>query len=167
MEDPNKRPLEVSTHLDARGQVHMVNVGEKEVTARRAVASAFVRMKASTVTALQSGNTPKGDVLATVRIAGIMAAKRTAELIPLCHSVALTRANIDLEVREHGVAIRATVEATDRTGVEMEALTAASIAALTLYDMLKGIDREMVIEQVALEEKRGGRSGHWVRNQGG
>jgi cyclic pyranopterin phosphate synthase len=160
-------PSKLSSHLDERGQAHMVDVGAKAVTTRRAVATAFLRMGDATVAALRAGQTPKGDVLATARIAGIMAAKRTPELIPLCHAIALTRVTVDLAVAEGGVEVVATAEARDRTGVEMEAMTAASVAALTLYDMLKGIDRGMVIERVALEEKEGGRSGHWVRGQGG
>ena len=144
----------------------MVDVGAKDVTARRAVASAFVRMSTETIDALRDGATPKGDVLAAARLAGIMAAKRTPELIPLCHAIALTRVTVELEIARGGVRIVARAEARDRTGVEMEAMTAASVAALTLYDMLKGIDRGMVIEHVALDEKSGGRSGHWVRGAG-
>lgn len=153
----------LSTHVDAAGHVHMVDVGEKPPTARRAVASAFLRMQAATANAIRTGVTAKGDVLATARVAGIMGAKRTPDLIPLCHTIALTRVAVNLEVRDDGVSIEAIAEARDRTGVEMEALTAASVAALTLYDMLKGIDRAMSIEFVRLEDKSGGRSGHWVR----
>jgi cyclic pyranopterin phosphate synthase len=160
------RTKPVSTHVDADGHVHMVDVGEKPETARRAIARAFLRMREDTARALRDGNTPKGDVLATARLAGIMAAKRTPELIPLCHAIALTRVAVELNVERDGVAIEAVAEARDRTGVEMEAMTAASVAALTLYDMLKGIDRAMVIEAVRLEEKSGGRSGHWVREGG-
>lgn len=163
---PGDREDKVSTHLDAEGHVHMVDVGEKAETARRAVARAFLRMSDDTARALREGRTPKGDVLATARLAGIMAAKRTPELIPLCHAIALTRVAVDLRIEANGVAIEAVAEARDRTGVEMEAMTAASVAALTLYDMLKGIDRAMVIESVRLEEKSGGRSGHWVREGG-
>jgi cyclic pyranopterin monophosphate synthase len=160
---PTEQPESpLSTHLDDKGQARMVDVGEKAVTARRAVASGFVRMRNETVCALRDGKTPKGDVLATARIAGIMAAKRTPELIPLCHSIALTKVTVELEVGDDGVEITATAEARDRTGVEMEAMTAVSVSALTLYDMLKGIDRAMVIERIALLEKEGGRSGHWV-----
>jgi cyclic pyranopterin phosphate synthase len=167
MDDPKDPPSPLSSHLDAQGHARMVDVGDKPVTARRAVATAFLRTRIETVEALRAGTTPKGDVLASARLAGIMAAKRTPELIPLCHAIALTKVRVELEVLAEGVAIVATAEARDRTGVEMEALTAASVAALTLYDMLKGIDRGMVIERVALEEKQGGRSGHWVREQGG
>ena len=152
------------THLDARGHARMVDVGEKAVTARSATARAQVRMKPATLRALLSGSTPKGDVLAVARIAGIQAAKRTPELIPMCHQVQLT--SVKLELTPHGknaVRIEARASAADRTGVEMEALTAASVAALTVYDMLKAIDRDMVIEHVALHEKRGGKSGDYVR----
>jgi cyclic pyranopterin phosphate synthase len=159
-------PAAISTHVDAEGHVRMVDVGEKAVSARRAVASAFLRMQRETVTRLRSGDTPKGDVLATARLAGIMAAKRTPELIPLCHAIALTKVTVELAVRDEGVSIEVIAEARDRTGVEMEAMTAASVAALALYDMLKGIDRAMAIESVRLEEKAGGRSGHWVREGG-
>ncbi len=163
-EEPSP-PQSVSTHLDAEGHVHMVDVGAKTETSRRAVARGFLRMMPATAEALRSGRTAKGDVLATARLAGIMAAKRTPELIPLCHSIALTRVAVELQVGDDGVAIEATAEARDRTGVEMEAMTAASVAALTLYDMLKGVDRAMCIESIRLEEKSGGRSGHWVRDE--
>jgi cyclic pyranopterin phosphate synthase len=159
-------PSELSTHLSPAGEARMVDVGAKAVTERRAVAGAFVAMAPETVAKLRAGLTPKGDVLATARIAGIMAAKRTPELIPLCHAIALTRVVVDLAVEDAGVRIEAHAEARDRTGVEMEALCAATVAALTLYDMLKGIDRGMVIERVALLEKAGGRSGHWTRAGG-
>ena len=142
----------------------MVDVGAKAQTARTAVARGSVRMKPATLAALLAGKTPKGDVLAVARVAGIQAAKRTAELIPMCHQLQLTSVQIELEpARDAAIAITATVKAADRTGVEMEALTAVSIAALTLYDMLKAIDREMVIEGIALYEKTGGKSGTYVR----
>ena len=150
------------THLTGEGHARMVNVGAKEITARRAHARARVRMSEKTFVALASGQTPKGDVLAAARIAGIQAAKRTSELIPLCHAVQLTR--VEVEVRlDGGIAIvDASAEARDRTGVEMEAMVAASAAALTLYDMLKAIDRAMSFD-VCLVEKAGGRSGTWTR----
>ncbi|MFT3926274.1 MAG: cyclic pyranopterin monophosphate synthase MoaC [Myxococcales bacterium] len=152
------------THLDSRGQARMVDVGDKAVTSRTAVARATVRMRASTQRALRDGQTPKGEVLATARIAGIQAAKRTWELIPMCHQVQLTSVKLELEFKGRDrVVIEGRTEARDRTGVEMEALTAVSVAALTLYDMLKAIDREMVIEEVALHEKRGGKSGDFRR----
>ena len=152
------------THLDARGQARMVDVGDKAVTARSATARAHVRMKPATLRALLSGTGPKGDVLAVARIAGIQAAKRTPELIPMCHQVQLTSVKLELTPRgKNEVVIEARATAADRTGVEMEALTAASVAALTLYDMLKAIDREMVIERVALYAKSGGKSGDYER----
>jgi cyclic pyranopterin monophosphate synthase len=152
------------THLTRDGHAHMVNVGEKEVTSRRAVARARVRMKPETFVELASGNTPKGDVLAAARIAGIQAAKQTAHLIPLCHAVHLTKVEVNVTL-EGGVAvIDAMAEARDRTGVEMEAMVAASTAALTLYDMLKAIDRGMSFD-VVLVEKAGGKSGHWQRTE--
>lgn len=172
------------THLDDRGQVHMVNVGEKALTHRVAIAEARVRMSSGTRAVLMNDGAAKGDVLATVRLAGIMGAKRTAELIPLCHPVALSHVAVDIawasEVAggagqgpEAGDAdaavmtIRTRAECVAGTGVEMEALTAATTAALTLYDMVKAIDRGLVIEQVCLVEKQGGRSGHWRRQEGG
>ena len=141
----------------------MVDVGAKDVTEREAVAEAFVTMAPATFAALRDGKLPKGDVGAVVRIAGIQAAKRTPELIPLCHSLALTSVSVDLELDEktHAARIVARARAADRTGVEMEALTAASVAALTLYDMFKAIDRGMTIARVRLLEKRGGKSGEW------
>jgi cyclic pyranopterin phosphate synthase len=153
------------THLTAEGEAHMVDISRKPATERRAVARAFVGMKQETLAALQTGNTPKGDVFAVARIAGIQAAKRTPELIPLCHGVHLTGVEVELEPRSEpvGVAITATARAFDRTGVEMEALVAASTAALTLYDMLKAIDRAMSITNVELVAKSGGRSGDFRR----
>ncbi len=154
------------THLDRDGQARMVDVGEKSKTAREARARATVRMTRETRRVLLSGQVPKGDALATARIAGIQAAKRTSELIPLCHPVAIT--GCDIELRPAGdderIVIEAAVRCADRTGVEMEALTAVSVAALTLYDMLKAIDRAIVIEEVVLLEKQGGRSGHYRRD---
>jgi cyclic pyranopterin phosphate synthase len=138
----------------------MVDVGHKDVSARSATASAQVRMQPGTLRALKAGKTPKGDVLAVARVAGIQAAKRTSELIPMCHQLQLTSVKVELTFRgRNQVRIEARVAAADRTGVEMEALCAVSVAALTLYDMLKSIDREIVIERVALEEKLGGKSG--------
>ncbi len=160
MAKPEKR----LTHLDSRGQARMVDVGDKAVSSRTAVARARVRMLASTQRALRDQTTPKGDVLATARIAGIQAAKRTWELIPMCHQVQLTSVKLELSfVGKRGLAIEARAQASDRTGVEMEALTAVSVAALTVYDMLKAIDREMVIEEIALHEKTGGKSGDFRR----
>jgi len=149
------------THLDAEGRARMVDVGGKAPTHRVAVAYARLRMLPETLSRLESGQTPKGDVLATARIAGIQAAKRTWELIPLCHPIALTSCQVEIEALEDrtGLEIRASAETYGKTGVEMEALTAASVAGLTLYDMLKAVDRGMTLEAVSLLEKRGGRSG--------
>ncbi|MBZ0120584.1 MAG: cyclic pyranopterin monophosphate synthase MoaC [Sandaracinaceae bacterium] len=153
------------THLDAEGRARMVDVGDKDVTSREAVASAVVRMQPATLTLLREGRAKKGDVLATARIAGIQAAKRTPELIPLCHQIALTSVEVHFEPDADGerIHVRAIARARDRTGVEMEALTAAAIASLTVYDMLKAVDRAMSIEHVRLEEKRGGKSGDFTR----
>lgn len=149
------------THLNARGEAHMVDVGAKEASHRVARAVANVTLAPATLARLRAGDTPKGDVLATVRIAAIQAAKKTPELIPLCHAIALTRVGVDVAIGETGVRIVATAEARDRTGVEMEAMTAASVGALALYDMLKGIDRTISFS-VTLEEKRGGKSGDFI-----
>lgn len=151
------------THLDAEGRAQMVDVGGKVETHRVAVAWARLRIQPTTLARIESGQTPKGDVLATARIAGIQAAKRTWELIPLCHPIPLTSCQVEIELLEDrsGVGIRATAETHGKTGVEMEALTAASIAGLTLYDMLKAVDRGMTLEAVHLVEKRGGRSGDY------
>lgn len=157
--------ISISTHLNEDGEVHMVPVGAKPVTARRAVAAGVVTMHPDTAARLLRRDTPKGEVLATARIAGIMAAKRTPELIPLCHAVALTAVTVDIEVDGPGARalVTATADALDRTGVEMEALVAVSAACLTIYDMLKGIDRDLVIGEVRLLEKSGGQRGHYVR----
>ena len=153
------------THLDESGRARMVDVGEKPPTERRAVAQAVVRVSPETARRVQAGDAPKGDVLGVARIAGIQAAKRTAELIPLCHPLALTFIGVEGEVDEGAGAITLTAEArtTGPTGVEMEAMTAASVAALTVYDMVKGIERGAEIAEVVLLEKSGGRSGHWTR----
>jgi len=152
----------LSPHLDARGEARMVDVASKEITARQATARATVTMTPATYERLSRGDTPKGDVLATARIAAISAAKRTSELIPLCHLIALTKVQVDVRIEDGGVTIDATASATDRTGVEMEALVAASTGALVIYDMLKAIDRGMAF-QVHLLEKRGGKTGTWKR----
>jgi cyclic pyranopterin phosphate synthase len=153
------------THLDAQGQAHMVDVGAKAETEREAVAAGRVQMQATTLRLLQAGNLPKGDVLGTARVAGIMAAKRTAELIPLCHPLLLTRVAVEFAFDETAstVEITATVRCHGQTGVEMEALTAVSVAALTIYDMAKAVERSMVIGDIRLVEKRGGKSGVWIR----
>jgi cyclic pyranopterin phosphate synthase len=153
------------THLDARGRARMVEVGDKPVTTREAVARGTIRMAPETLALIVSGRAPKGDVLAAARIAGIQAAKQTPALIPLCHAIALTSCEIELEADRDGERLHVTARtrAADRTGVEMEALTAVAIAALTVYDMVKAVDRGMSIESIQLEEKRGGRSGDFSR----
>jgi len=164
---PIPRPLSAppSTHLTAAGEVHMVDVGAKTATARRAVATASVRMRPETLARVARHDVEKGEVLATARIAGIQAAKRTPELIPLCHGISLTRVEVhlDLDAANHRIHATAVAEAFDRTGAEMEAMVAATVACLTIYDMLKGVDRDMTIESVRLLEKSGGRTGAWRR----
>ena len=151
------------THLDSEGRARMVDVGGKEVTQRRAVARARVTMQEETAQALADGTVAKGDVLAVARVAGIQAAKRTSELIPLCHPLMLSSVQVDLTPGPSWVDIEATAATVDRTGVEMEALTACSVAALTVYDMCKARDRAMQVEALGLVEKSGGRSGDWHR----
>ena len=153
------------THLDAQGTARMVDVGDKPATDRRAVARAVVRMSPETAAKVAAGDAPKGDVLGTARIAGVLAAKRTGELIPLCHPLGLDHVDIDAIVDAAAGTVTLTAEArvSARTGVEMEAMTAASVAALTVYDMVKGIERGVEIASVALLEKSGGRSGTWRR----
>jgi cyclic pyranopterin monophosphate synthase len=141
----------------------MVDVSGKERTERVAIATARLRMQPATVERIRSGKVEKGDVLAAARLAGVMAAKRTPDLIPLCHPIALAGVTVEVTLDDQGAAIRAEVKTLDRTGVEMEALTAASAAALTIYDMVKSVDRGMVIESVQLEHKSGGRTGTWER----
>ena len=155
------------THLDDEGNARMVDVGAKDVTDRRAVARAVVRMAPQTAAAVAAGDAPKGDVLGVARIAGIQAAKRTGELIPLCHPVGLDHVDVDAQVDEQAgtVTLTATARVTAKTGIEMEAMTAAAVAALTVYDMVKGLERGVVIERVELLEKSGGRSGRWVRGE--
>lgn len=153
------------SHFDSQGHSRMVDVGAKDVTTRQARASARVTMAASTLALIRDRRTAKGDVLEVARLAGIMAAKRTSELIPLCHTLPLDSVAIDFEYADDTrIAITATARATARTGVEMEALVAASVAALTIYDMCKAVDRGMVIERVQLEEKSGGKSGTYLRD---
>ncbi|MBO0719403.1 MAG: cyclic pyranopterin monophosphate synthase MoaC [Blastocatellia bacterium] len=159
---PKKSPGEFS-HVDAEGRIRMVDVGEKPVTQRSAEAVGFVEMSAETVAAIRARRTPKGDPLETARLAGIMAAKRTADLIPLCHPLALTHVDVQIDLLDDGARISATASTGAQTGVEMEALTAVSVAALTLYDMCKAIDRGMTIKGIRLEKKSGGRSGEWRR----
>jgi cyclic pyranopterin monophosphate synthase len=154
------------THLGADGRAEMVDVSNKEATVRRAVARAVVRVSPETASLVAEGDVPKGDVVAVARIAGIQAAKRTHELIPLCHQLPLSFVGVDasVDVGAGVIELRAEARTTAQTGVEMEALTAASVAALTIYDMVKGVERGAVIEQIELLEKSGGRSGLWTRS---
>jgi cyclic pyranopterin monophosphate synthase len=149
------------THLDESGAARMVDIGGKAATARSATATGRIRMNAEALVALSDGSGPKGDALAAARIAGIMAAKKTAELIPLCHPLALDAVTVDFAMEEAAIRVTASASLTGRTGVEMEAMTAASIALLTLYDMGKALDKAMVIEGVRLLAKQGGKSGNW------
>ncbi len=153
------------THLDESGRARMVDVGDKPPTERRAVARAVVRVSSQTARKVADGDAPKGDVLGVARIAGIQAAKRTAELIPLCHPLGLTFVGVEATVSESEIVLTAEARTTGPTGVEMEAMTAASVAALTVYDMVKGIERGAEIAEVVLLEKSGGRSGHWTRER--
>ena len=151
------------THLDEQGRARMVDVGAKPDTEREAIARGEVRMRPETLRLIREGALPKGDVLAVARVAGIMAAKRTADLVPLCHTLPLTYVGVELTLDEEGgrVVITATVRCRGKTGVEMEALTAVSVAALALYDMVKAVERGVVIGEIRLLEKRGGKSGDW------
>ncbi|WP_375597428.1 cyclic pyranopterin monophosphate synthase MoaC [Devosia sp. Naph2] len=153
------------THLNEKGEARIVDIGDKAVTRRRAVAQAVLCGKAETIATILDGGLKKGDALAVARVAGIMAAKKTSELIPLCHPIALTKVSVDITGNGEGrILVLATAETTGQTGVEMEALTAASVSALTLYDMAKAIDRAMVISDLCLVEKSGGKSGDFVRS---
>lgn len=154
------------THLDETGAARMVDVAGKAVTRREAVAEGRIAMSAEAAAAIRAGSVAKGDVLATARIAGIMAAKKTAELIPLCHPLPLTRVAVDLAPDDSGITVTATAATEGKTGVEMEALTAASVALLTLYDMAKALDKAMVISGVRLLSKTGGKSGDWTAPEG-
>ncbi|MFV0453381.1 MAG: cyclic pyranopterin monophosphate synthase MoaC [Propioniciclava sp.] len=151
------------THLDDRGQARMVDVTEKTPTIRTATASGLVRCPTAVIELLRTGGVPKGDVLAVARIAGIAAAKRTPDLLPLAHVIGVHGVSVDVVVVDDGVAVTATVRTADRTGVEMEALTSVSVACLAVVDMVKGVDKDVVIDQVRLESKDGGRSGSWRR----
>ena len=154
------------SHLNQQGEVHMVDVGDRPATHREAHARGAIRMDASTLSLIQRGETPKGDLLAVARVAAIQAAKRTWELIPLCHPLMLSSVKVEFSADTEASCVQVTArcKVTERTGVEMEALTAASVAALTLYDMCKAVDRGMVIDGLGLIEKSGGRSGHWRRD---
>ncbi len=153
------------THFNAAGQAHMVDVGAKDSTHRVAVAEGWIRMRADTLALIREGNHKKGDVLGIARVAGIMASKRTADLVPLCHPLALTHVNVEFLIDDDdpGVHCRVRAETSGQTGVEMEALCATQVALLTIYDMCKAVDRGMSIDQVRLMEKKGGKSGHWQR----
>jgi cyclic pyranopterin monophosphate synthase len=158
--DPVRRTL---SHLDETGAAHMVDVTAKDATRRTAVAAGTLHTTTDVVAMIATGGLPKGDALATARVAGILAAKRTSDLIPLCHQLALTGVDVDFEIGEAEVAITATVRSTDRTGVEMEALTAVSVAGLTLYDMLKAVDPAARIDDIRVLRKEGGKTGTWTR----
>ena len=151
------------THLNSAGQANMVDVTGREITVRIADTSATVNLSAHVVALLRDGATPKGDVLSTARIAGIMAAKKTSELIPLCHPIAINTISIDLAITDSGVAVKARVVTSDRTGVEMEALTAVSVAGLTIIDMVKALDPAATITDVRIDSKSGGKNGDWKR----
>jgi len=155
------------THFNDQGQAHMVDVGEKEITQRKAVAEGRISMQSTTLEMIQQGDHNKGDVLAIARIAGIMAAKRTSELVPLCHPIMLTRINLDFEIDfdNPGVVCTVTTKTSERTGVEMEALTGVQVALLTIYDMCKSVDRGMEMHEIRLTHKSGGKSGDWNRAQ--
>ena len=151
------------THLNNQGEANMVDVTGREITVRTAHTSAKVDLSAHVVELLRDGTTPKGDVLSTARIAGIMAAKKTSDLIPLCHPIAINKISIDLQIIDSGVAISAEVVTSDRTGVEMEALTAASVAGLTIIDMVKALDPHAAITDIRMDSKSGGKNGDWKR----
>ena len=153
------------SHVDETGKARMVDVGGKAVTHREAVARGDIRMSSTALRLIRSGQITKGDPLQAARLAGIMAAKKTAELIPLCHPLPLTHVSVELTPKSRGYGIEARVRTTAQTGVEMEALTAVAVAALTIYDMVKAVDKEMVIGDVCLIEKKGGRSGHYLRKR--
>jgi cyclic pyranopterin phosphate synthase len=149
------------SHIDDEGTARMVDIGAKAQTQRLAVASGVIRMSQAALAAVKNGDAPKGDVLGTARIAGIMAAKRTADLIPMCHPLALDAVTVDFTYEQAGIRVTASASLTGKTGVEMEAITAATVALVTVYDMAKALDKGMVIEDLRLIEKRGGKSGHW------
>ena len=152
------------THLDDRGQAHMVNVADRDITVRTALDSGLVKLSPSVVALLREGGIPKGDVLATARVAAILGAKRTSDLIPLCHPIAIHGVDVELEIIDAGVAIRVEVKTVDRTGVEMEALTSVSIAGLTVIDMVKALDPGAVLTDIGVDEKSGGKNGNWARD---
>ena len=155
------------SHIDQKGNAHMVDVGDKPITARMAIAQAEISMQPETLARICQGTMPKGDVFACARVAGIMAAKRTFELIPMCHPLPIESVSVDFEIEKPGrVRVKAMLQCSWKTGIEMEAMTAASVAALTVYDMCKAVDRGMEIKNICLVEKAGGKSGHYIRNMG-
>ena len=160
---PRKEQSKALTHIDKDGRARMVDVGAKAETHRRAVAESFIRLSHKTLSLLSKGKLPKGNALETARLAGILAAKRTPDLIPLCHHLLLTHVDVEAEIQSDGVLFQSSVSCLGSTGVEMEALTAASVAALTLYDMVKAVEKGAVIEKVQLLEKSGGKSGSYLR----
>jgi cyclic pyranopterin phosphate synthase len=163
MDEPVPAPADGLTHVDASGAARMVDVSGKDVTARVAVATGRVLVSPAVVGLLRGDGLPKGDALGVARVAGIMAAKRTPDLVPLCHPLSISGVTVDLRVTHEAVEITATVRTTDRTGVEMEALTSVSVAALTVVDMVKAVDKAAVITDVRVQSKTGGKSGDWVR----
>lgn len=166
MMDTEMSYLQLS-HIDQKGNAHMVDVGDKPITARMAIAQAEISMQPETLARICQGTMPKGDVFACARVAGIMAAKRTFELIPMCHPLPIESVSVDFEIEKPGrVRVKAMLQCSWKTGIEMEALTAASVAALTVYDMCKAVDRGMEIQNICLVEKAGGKSGHYVRDIG-
>jgi cyclic pyranopterin phosphate synthase len=163
---PNPRGLSGRlSHVDEAGRIRMVDVGDKQETAREAVARGSITVGPAALRAIRSGKVKKGDPLQTARLAGIVAAKRTSDLIPLCHPLPISHVDVDIAREKHGYAIQSRVRTTARTGVEMEALTAVAVAALTIYDMLKALDKTMVIGEICVLEKRGGRSGEYIRTR--
>jgi cyclic pyranopterin phosphate synthase len=160
---PKKKLPKRLTHIDAEGRARMVDVSAKAETSRRAVAESFIRLSPSTISLLMEGKLPKGNALETARLAGILAAKRTPDLIPLCHPLLLTHVDVEAELRSNGVRFVSSVSCTGSTGVEMEALTAVTVASLTLYDMVKAVEKGAVIEKVQLLQKSGGKSGSYLR----
>ncbi len=163
--EPHDLPEQKLSHLDSQGQARMVDVTQKDQTARRAVARGRITMLASTIKLIAEGGVPKGDVLAVARIAGIQAAKKTSDLIPLCHPIMVGAVSVDFDIQDTSIEIECQVDIVERTGIEMEALTAVSVAALTIYDMCKAADKSMTIDQIALWEKSGGRSGTYSRTE--
>jgi len=151
------------SHLNEKGEAHMVNVGEKEISKRFAIAEGIVRVKSNIIEKIKKNNLPKGDLFGTARIAGIMAAKKTSELIPLCHNLPISSVKIEIKLIKNDIYVLSSVKCEGKTGVEMEALTAVSVSCLTIYDMLKGLDKNVFITNIQLLEKSGGKSGDWKR----